>query len=66
MTFAMNIPWQDTATLALVAVAVIYLVWRLRRLGRGQHRTGCGTCPNCPEPSGQTQLISIDPPKPSP
>jgi hypothetical protein len=56
----MSIPWQDTVTLALVAAAVIYLIWRLRR--RRQH-TGCDTCPDCPKPPAPSQLISIKPPK---
>ncbi len=62
----MNIPWQDLATLALVAAAVVYLVWRLRRAGRGQRRTGCRTCSSCPESSGQEKLISIEPPNSAP
>jgi hypothetical protein len=61
----MNVTWQDAVTLGLVTVAVIYLIRRLRRLGRGQQRTGCGTCPNCRQPPDQTPLISIDPPKKS-
>ena len=59
----MNVGWQDAVTLALVAAAAIYLIRRVPRLGRGRPPTDCGTCANCPEPSEQTRLVSIDPPK---
>lgn len=66
MILAMNIPWQDLATLASVAAAVVYLVWRLRHAGRGRRRTGCRTCPSYPESSGQEKLISSEPPNRTP
>ena len=59
----MNVPWQDAVTVVLVAAAVIYLIWRVRR---GRKRTGCGACLDCPEPSTPSQLVSIDPPKKGP
>jgi hypothetical protein len=62
----MNVGWQDALTLGLVAAAAVYLLWRLRRVGRGRQPTGCGTCPHCPEPSDRNQLILIDPPKKTP
>ena len=62
----MNIGWQDAVTLSLVAAAAIYLIRRLRRLGQGRQRTGCGTCPNCPESPHRSEPIPIDPPKKAP
>jgi hypothetical protein len=64
MILAMNIGWQDAVTLGLVAAAVIYLIRRLRRLGR--QRAGCGTCEDCEQPSKGSQLILIEPPKEDP
>jgi len=62
----MDIGWQDVVTLGLVTAAAVYLVRRLRRLGRGEQRTGCGACPDCPQPSEQGRLVQIDPPKSEP
>ena len=57
----MNFDWQDAITLGLVVAAAIYVIRRLRRVGRGKQPTGCGTCPDCPTSSDQQELISIDP-----
>jgi len=62
----MDIGWQDAVTLGLVAAAAIYLVRRLRRLGRRNQRTGCGACLDRPQPSEQSRLIRIDPPQKEP
>jgi hypothetical protein len=62
----MGIGWQDVVTLALVVAAVIYLVRRLRLLGRGKQRTGCGACLDCPQPPPQGRLVQIIPPKKDP
>jgi hypothetical protein len=59
----MEIGWQDAVTLGLVAAAAIYLVRRLRHLGHGQQRTGCGACLDYPQPSPRGHLVQIDPPK---
>jgi len=62
----MDIGGQDAVTLGLVAAAAIYLVQRLRRLGRGEQRAGCGACLDCPQPSQQGHLIRIDLPQTEP
>ena len=62
----MDIGWQDAVTLGLVAAAAIYLVRRLRRLGWGEQRTGCGARPDCPKHSEQSRLVWIDPPEDGP
>ena len=62
----MSIGWQDAVTLGLVATAATYLLRRLRRLARGEQRTGCGACPDCPQPPEQGRLVQIDPPEDGP
>jgi hypothetical protein len=62
----MDIGWQDVVTLALVVAAVIYLVRRLRLLGRGKQRTGCGARPDCPQPPPRGRLVQLDLPKDEP
>ena len=61
----MDIDWQNAVTLALVAVAAIYVIWRARRAaGRGKPPT-CGMCPDStdrPDRCGRELLITIDPP----
>jgi hypothetical protein len=62
----MDIGWQDAVTLGLAAAAAIYLARRLRRMGRGERRTGCGACLDRPQPSQQGRLVQIDPPQKKP
>ncbi len=58
----MNFDWQTAVTIGLVVAAALYVVRRLRRLGGGKQRAGCGACGPCPTKADQKQVISIDPP----
>jgi hypothetical protein len=58
----MNADWQNMVALALAAIAVVYVIYRLWGINRGKQRTGCGSCSACPEPEDPSELVSIDPP----
>lgn len=59
----MNFGWQDAVALGVAVAAAIYVIRRLRRLGRGKQRPGCGGCADCPDSSGRPPLVSIAPPQ---
>ena len=55
--------WQDGVTLALIAVAVLYVVRRLMRLGKS---SGCSSCATCDRGGGADKadgLISLECPE---
>ncbi len=56
---AMEITWQDIAALLLVAVAAIYLLRGLWRLGASRTLTGCTGCKGCP--AAKKPLTSLQP-----
>jgi hypothetical protein len=58
----MNLTGENLLTLAIVAVAVAYLVHRAWSSFRGQSRGGCGACANCPSQTAQQepQVLSVD------
>ena len=56
----MNLDWQNTIALAAVALAALYVGYRLWQLAAGSGRCGCGT--SCPAKSdSDKELVQIDP-----
>jgi hypothetical protein len=44
--------WQDLIAMVLIAVAAVYVVWRLRQSAR-RRSAGCGGCADCASTPGQ-------------
>jgi len=59
----MILDWQNIAAVALVAVALIHLAWRIRRAGKSRKAAGYMGCTACGPRARQNRLISIELPK---
>lgn len=56
--------WQDLAAAALILAAVVYIVRRLRRMGRAKAE-GCLGCRQCDPAAQEPPLVGLQPPSPS-
>jgi hypothetical protein len=56
----MDFPWQESATVLLIAVALSYVARHFGLIGRRKRASGCGACKTCPAHSQSPRLVSLD------
>jgi 8-oxo-dGTP diphosphatase len=56
----MNLAWQETTVVALVALAATYVAWRVVRFIRRRGTPACGNCACCTATSPEKTLIGLD------